>query len=133
MEENEEMENDAPDVYDALDATATAIEESNETEALRQSMGIVRQLEVELERNRSPNVGVLKASSGNVPKRLKGRQETRVATWSSKNAEATIKQIAIQELQAEKLRIQEWKRNVMAEVAHELQAIKATQVEAIEA
>lgn len=67
MEENEEMENDAPDVYDALDATATAIEESNETEALRQSMGIVRQLEVELERNRSPNVGVLKASSGTSP------------------------------------------------------------------
>lgn len=64
---------------------------------------------------------------------MKGRQETRVATWASKNAEATIKQIAIQELQAEKLRMQEWKRNVMVEVAHELQAIKATQVEAIEA
>ena len=96
-------------------------------------MDIARQLEAELERNQSPNVGVLKITSGNVTKRLKARQDTRVATRATKNAEATIKQIAAQELQAEKVRMQEWKQNVMVEVAHELQVMKAAQAEEMEA
>ena len=96
-------------------------------------MDIARQLEAELERNQSPNVGVLKITSGNVTKRLKARQDTRVATRATKNAEATIKQIAAQELQAEKVRMQEWKQNVMVEDAHELQVMKAAQPEGMEA
>ena len=68
-------------------------------------MDIARQLEAELERNRVPNAGVLKATSRNVTKRLKARQETRVATRASKNAEATLKQIATQKFEAEKERM----------------------------
>lgn len=79
------------------------------------------------------NIRVLKATSGNAVKRLKIRQDTRVASRASKNAEATIKQIATQELQAEKGRMQEWKRYVMQEVAQELQAIRPAQDEVIEA
>ena len=96
-------------------------------------MDIARQLEAELERNQPPNIGVLKIASGNATKRLKARQDTRVATRATKNAEATIKQIATQQLQAEKARMQEWKKNVMVEVAHELQVMKAAQAEEMEA
>ena len=43
-----------------------------------------------------------------------------MATQATKTAEAAIKQIVAQELQAEKLCMQEWKQQVMAEVAHKL-------------
>ena len=52
---------------------------------------------------------VLKATSGNGARRLKAKQETQVATRATKTAEAAMKQIAAQELQAKKLRMQEWK------------------------
>ena len=61
------------------------------------------------------------------------RQETRVTTRAGKTAEAAIKQIAAQELQAEKGRMQEWKQIVMQEVGHELQAIRQAHEEAMEA
>ena len=44
-----------------------------------------------------------------------------------------MKQIASQELQADKLRMQEWKQKVMSEVVHELHVMKAAQTEAMEA
>ena len=56
-----------------------------------------------------------------------------MATQASKNAEAATKQLATQELQAKKFRMQEWKRNVMAVVAYEFQGMKAAQVEAMNA
>ena len=56
----------------------------------------------------------------------------RVTTRAGKTAEAAIKQIAFQELQVEKVRIEEWKQNVMQDVVRELQAMKQTQEEAME-
>lgn len=86
----EEYKKIAPDTFNA---TATAAEDSNEDEALHQSMDIARQLETELKRNHLPNVRLLKAISGNGTKRLKARQKTRVGTQASnvKNAKAAIK------------------------------------------
>lgn len=120
MEEHEDIRNDA--------STTTAVgHEGTLYQALQ------RQLEGEAERNQLANTGVLKATSGNATKRLKIKQDARVVTRASKNAEAAIKQIATQELQAEKGRMQEWKRYVMQEVAQELQAIRSAQYEVIEA
>ena len=82
MEEYENMENDAPD---ALDAT-TAIARRDEYEARHQSMDTASQPEEEVEKNYLSNLGALKATSGNGAKRLKARQETRMATRASKNA-----------------------------------------------
>lgn len=72
-------------------------------------MNIARQLDAEMEKNHELSVGFLKTTSGNVANRLKAKQQTRVITRASKKAEATIKQIATQELQAEKFRMEEWK------------------------
>lgn len=47
-----------------------------------------------------------------------------MATRASKTAEATLKQVAALELQVEKDRMEEWKENVMQEVAREVQVIK---------
>ena len=44
----------------------------------------------------------------------------------------TIKQIASQELQVEKVRIEEWKKNVIQDVLRKLQAMKLTQGKAME-
>lgn len=49
---------------------------------------------------------MLKATSGNAAKRLRERQETRV-TRAGKTAEAAVKEIATQELQTEKSRMEE--------------------------
>ena len=127
MEEYEDVENDASG---ASGATATA---GHEHDVLHQALQIARQLELESERNQSANLGVLKATSGNATKRLKMRQETRAATRTTKTAEAAMKQIATQELQVEKGRMQEWKQNVMLEVTRELQVIKQAQEVVMEA
>ena len=63
MEDYEGMASDAPDAYNAFDATATETQSSNENEALHQG------IEAELEEDNVLNVGVLKATSGNVSKR----------------------------------------------------------------
>lgn len=81
------------------DATTTT--RGHENEAQYQGIVIARQLESEIERNHGSSEGFPKTTSGNVAKRLKAKQERRVITRASKNAEATIKQIAAQELQAE--------------------------------
>lgn len=128
MEEHDDIKNEAPNALNAT-AAATVTHEGNKNEALHQSMDIARHLEAELERNQSPNVGVLKITSGNVTKRLKAGQDVCVATWATKNVEASIKQIAAQE----KMRMQEWKQNVMVKVAHKLQFMKAAQAEEMEA
>lgn len=133
MEEyDEDMKNNAhgaPNATDATNATNKATKEQ-EKEALHQSMEIARQLEVELERNHLPSSGVLKATSGNGVKRPIGKQEARGTARASKSAEAAIKQIASQELQAEKARMQVWKQMVMSEVG---QVMKTAQMEAMEA
>lgn len=100
---------------------------------LRQALQIARQLELELERNQLANHRILKATSGNATKQLKMRQETHVATRVTKSAEAAMKQIATQELQVEKKRMQEWKQNVMLEVIRKLQVIKQAHKEVMEA
>ena len=89
MEEYEDVEGDAYDAYDAPDATATTREGDSS-----QPGQIACQAEVEAERNQLVSPGVLKATSGNVAKRLRTRQETRSTIKSGKTAEAAIKQIA---------------------------------------
>ena len=115
-----DMENDASDAY-ATHATITTTRRPG-SGALNQGMDTVL-LSSE----------VLKATSGNGARRLKAKQETRVATRATKTAEAAMKQIAAQELEAEKLRIQEWKQQVMAEVVHKLQGIRTAYIEEMEA
>lgn len=64
-------------------------------------MQMVRHVDEEEDADRSEliNMGVFKPTSGNATKRLRMRQETRGTT---RIAEATLKQIATQEFQAEK-------------------------------
>lgn len=88
--------------------------------------------EAGLGKSTSLNVGVLKGTSGNVTKRLGTRRETRVTT-QSKNVATTTPQTAAQERQAEKFRMQEWKRKMMAKFAHEVQVIRGAQAEEMEA
>ena len=127
MEEYEDMENDASGAPDATTVTG-----GQEHEAASQKEQMIRQLDVGVERNRFGNAGVLKAASGNVAKRLKMR-ETRVTTRAGKTVEAAAKQMATQELQMEKARMEEWKENVIREVAHELRGMRQAQEEAMEA
>ena len=125
------MESDAFDAPDEPDATTTT--GGHEYEAASQNGQMTRQEEVGLERSQLGNAGVLKATSGNAAKRLRMRQETRVITRAGKTAEAAGKQLAAQELQVEKARMEEWKQKVMLEVAHELQGSRQTQEVAMEA
>ena len=104
------------DTY-ATASTATAGDQD-------QTGQIAHQLGIEVERSQLANSRVLKATSGNVAKRLKMRQETHVTTRAGKTAEEAIKQIAAQELQTDKGRMQEWKKIIIQEVGHELQAIR---------
>ena len=128
MEEYEDIENEAPDACDAYATASTATAGDQD-----QTGQIAHQLGIEVERSQLANSRVLKATSGNVAKRLKMRQETHVTTRAGKTAEAAIKQIVAQELQTDKGRMQEWKQIIIQEVGHELQAIRQAHEEAIEA
>ena len=98
MEEYEDMENDAFDAFDVSGAPdATTVTKRQEQKAASQKEQMVRQLAVEVERNRFGNAGVLKAASGNVAKRAKMR-ETRIITRTGKIIETAAKQMATQEL-----------------------------------
>ena len=136
MEVYNEVENDAGDAY-PHDATATA---GHEHEEPNYSMQMVRHIEEEKDADRGDlvDMGVLKPTSGNATKRLRTRQEMRgttrtITTRAGKSAEAVIKQLASQELQGEKEKMEGWKAIVMQEVARELQDIRRAQEEAIEA
>ena len=123
MEVYSEVENDAGDAY-PYDATAGTA--GDEHEEPHHNMQMVRHIEEEEDADRSDliNMGVFKPTSRNATKRLRMRQETRGTTRSSKIAEATLKQIASQEFQAEKGKMQNWKQMIMQEVAQELQSVK---------
>ena len=127
MEEYEDVENDTSG------ASGTTAAAGHEQEVLSQALQIAHQLQLESERNQSANPGVFKANSGNAKKRLKMKQETRVATRATKTAEAAMKQIVTRELQVEKRQVEEWKQNDMLEVTSELQVIKQAQEEVMEA
>ena len=131
------MENDAGDAY-PHDATAGVA--GHEHEGPNYDMQMVRHIEEEEDADRGDLVGmgVFKPTSGNATKRLRVRQETRgttktTTTKAGKVAEAVIKQLASQELQGEKEKMEGWKAIVMQEVARELQGIRRVQEEAIEA
>ena len=83
---------------------------------------MVRHIEEEEDADRSDliDMGVFKPTSGNATKRLRMRQETREATRTTKTVEATLKQIATQEFQAEKRKMKIWKQVIMQEVGHHL-------------
>lgn len=130
MKDYSDIENDTLDAYDAT----SAIVKGQEHEAQHQAQQ-VHKLGAEEERNQSAKSGILRAASGNGAKRFKTRQESRVTTRAGnrKSAKAVIKQVASQELQREKEKMQEWKENVMQDVARELQLIRQVQEEAMEA
>ena len=136
MEVYHEVENDAGDAY-PHDATTVP---ANEHEGPSYNMQMVRHIEEEEDADRGNlvDMGVFKPTSGNATKRLRIRQETRgttrtTTTRAGKSAEAVIKQLATQELQGEKEKMESWKAIVMQEVARELQGIRQAQEEAIEA
>ncbi len=58
---------------------------------------------------------------------------TRVTTRTGKTGDPAAKQMATQELPKEKVRIEEWKKKVMEEVAHELRGMRQAQEKGIEA
>lgn len=60
------------------------------------------------------------------------KQGTCVTIRAGKGAEAVIKQIATQEIQAEKEKMQRWKQIVIQEVSHQLQIIRQIQEGAIQ-
>lgn len=132
MEGYDDVENDAFDAYDDATAGTAGRQEHEEP---RDNLQMVRHVEEEEEadRNQLVDMGVFKPTSGNATKRLRMRQETRGTTRAGKTAEATLKQIATQEFQAEKGKMQIWKQVIMQEVAHELQAIRKTHEESLEA
>jgi len=122
MEVYNEVENDAPDTpdaYNAYDAPAGTTKGHHDLQMVRHV-----EEEEEADRNQLIDMGVFKPTSGNAAKRLRMRQETREGTRNGKTVEATLQQIASQEFQAEKGKMQIWKQMIMREVAHELQAIK---------
>ena len=122
------MEADALDACDAPDATATTREE--DVSQLGQG---ACQVGVGAGKNQLVSPGVLKATSGNVAKRIRTRQETRTTARLGKTAaETAIRQIATQERQVEKEKMKAWKQMVMQEVAQELQTIRQTHEEAME-
>ena len=99
------------------------------------NMQMVRHREEEEDADRGGliEMGVFKPTSGNATKRLRMRQDTRgttktTSTRAAKSADAVIKQFA-----GEKERMEGWKTIVMQEVARELQGIRRTQEEALEA
>ena len=129
MEGYSEVENDTCDAYkDATDGTA----KGRELEGPHHNLQMVRHVEEEEDADRSQliNMGVFKPTSGNATKRLRMRQETRGTT---KAAEATLKQIATQEFQAEKGKMEIWRQMIMQEVGQELQAIRQVHEESMEA
>ena len=98
MEEYEDIENNAFNTFDASGALdATMVTEGQKHEAASQKEQMVRQLAVEVERNRFENAGVLKAASENVAKWAKMR-ETWIITKTDKTVETAAKQMAMQEL-----------------------------------
>ena len=123
MEVYNEVENDAGDAYpyDATIGTAR-----HEHDGPDYNMQMVRHIEEEDDADRGDliDMGVFKSTSGNATKRLRMRQEMRATTRTSKTAEATLKEIATQEFQAEKGKMQIWKQMIMQEVAQELQSVK---------
>lgn len=125
MEEYSDIEIDTPDACvtpHAPDATpaSTITQEHGKHQAPGQQV----QLGTEIEKNQALNLGVLRPTSGNGATRFKQRQESRVTTRAGKSAETVIKQVASQELQGEKEKMEGWKSSVMQEVARELEVIR---------
>ncbi len=134
MEEDKDLRNGTPDglcATDATDATTTSSRKLD-NKGLYQSMDIARQLKSETKRNHGSSFGVHKTTSRNVTKKLKAKQEAQAIIGASKNAEATIKQIATQDFQGEKFCIEEEKQKVISEVGRELQIIGMAREEARE-
>lgn len=102
MEVYNKFKDDAGDTY-PYDATAGAA--GYEHEEPNYNMQMVRHIKEEEEADRGDliNMGVFKPTSGNATKRLRMRQETREITRATK---AALNQIASQEFQAEKGKMQ---------------------------
>lgn len=96
------MEGDAFDALDACDAPDATATTRKDLSQLGQG---ACQVGVGAGKNQLVSPGVLKATSGNVAKRVRTRQETRTTARLGKTAaETAIRQIATQERQVERKR-----------------------------
>lgn len=123
MEGYSEVENDALDMYNDENAGTATRQQHEETQCKLQMVCHMDE-EENADRNHLVDLGIFKPMSGNPTKRLRMRQEIREAAGTRKNAEATLKQIAIQEFQAKKGKMQIWKQMIMQEVAEEFKTQK---------
>ena len=106
MEEYSDIEIDTSDAYDAArapNATPATMQTSEHNQAQH-----VGESGIEIEINQAGKLGVLRSISGNGAARfrLKAKQESRVTTRAGKSAEALIKQLASEELQRKKEKMQ---------------------------
>jgi len=126
MEGYNEVENNANDACDAYNDATAGTAKGREHEEPHHNLQMVRHIEEEEDADRSHliDMGVFKPTSGNATKRLRMRQETRGTTRTSQTAEATLKEIATQEFQVEKGKMEIWKPVILQEVGHQLQTIK---------
>ena len=115
MEVYSKLKNNAGNPYPSNANAGTACKKR---EGLNHNMQMVRHIQEEenATKNNLIQIWVFKLISKNATKWLRIRQKTRV----SKNAKATLKQIATQEFQIEKEKMQIWKQMIMQEVAQEL-------------
>lgn len=130
MEEYEDMEGNALIAYSATcgtDATA-ATTEGQEQGEMSQSLQILGTPDLQIERRKLRNTGVLKTPSGNATKR-KAKTETRHGTATNLSA---LKMIAKQGAD-EKSQLEEWKANLLDKLTSEIAEINKVHNIAIEA
>ena len=109
---------------DAIDTTT----EGQEQEEMNETQQILGAPDLQIERRKLRNNGVLRTTSGNTVKR-KGKTETRHSTTTSLTA---LKMIAKQGAD-EKSQLEEWKANLLDKLTSEIAAIHKLHNNAIEA
>lgn len=130
MEEYEDMESNALVAYNATGATATAATtEGQEQEEMSERLQILGSPDLQIERSKLRNTGILKATSGNAAKR-KAKTETRHGTGST--SLTALKMIAKQGAD-EKSQLEEWKADLLDKLTGEIAQIHKVNNIAIEA
>ena len=132
MEEYEDMESNALVAYNATGGTdaIAATMEGQEQEEVSERLQIVGSPDLQMERRKLRNTGVLKATSGNATKR-KAKTETRHSTKGSTSL-TTLKMIAKQGAD-EKSQLEEWKADLLHKLTGEIAQIHKAHDIAIEA
>ncbi len=132
MEEYEGMESNALVAYNATGGTdaIAATMEGQEQEEVSERLQIIGSPDLQIERSKLRNTGVLKATSGNAAKR-KAKTETRHGTKGSTSLTA-LKMIAKQGAD-EKSQLEEWKADLLHKLTGEIAQIHKAHDIAMEA